>query len=467
MTKDKTRKEKYYSAVRRAIASTKVSSTLKDNLRAIVRIVAQTEHFAASILILDATRTKLAHSASCGLSQPYLRKGVLESEQSVGEISTGEITFIANMANDSRVQYPDMAIKAGIVSLLAVPIIVDDLSVGSLRVYTHEPHEFDEAEKDFLLTITELAAIVIAREELPQGTSKPLLQESRSVAFAHPSEEEFARLLDFYEIEWVYEPRSFLLRQDGEKTVEMFTPDFYLPALDLYIELTTLKQKLVTRKHRKIKRLKELYPDVKITLLHRDDLERLLARYGLGPLALTRAYGIKKVIYTAAEIDDKVKIIARAISMEYASKRPVLVGIQRGFLCFMADLIRQITVPIDIDFMGISYYSSGDKKAVKIIKDLDINIAERYVIIVEDIIDTGITLNYLMAHLRQRNPAGLSVCTLLDRRTRRIVDIPIDYSGFEAPNEFLVGYGLDYKEEYRNLPFIGIPKIGEDNKRPR
>lgn len=188
-----------------------------------------------------------------------------------------------------------------------------------------------------------------------------------------------------------------------ERAVEMFTPDFYLPALDLYIELTTLKQKLVARKHRKLRRLRELYPDIKITLLCRDDLEKLLARYGLGPLALTRAYGIKQVIYTAGDIDERVKYIANTISLDYAGKRPVLIGIQRGFLCFMADLIRQITIPLDIDFLGVSYYDGGGEKAIKITRDLDINIAGRYVIIVEDIIDTGITLNYIMSYLRARN----------------------------------------------------------------
>jgi hypoxanthine phosphoribosyltransferase len=125
----------------------------------------------------------------------------------------------------------------------------------------------------------------------------------------------------------------------------------------------------------------------------------------------------------------------------------------------MADLIRQIAIPLDLDFMAISYYSGGDNSVVKITKDMDLNVVGRHVIMVEDIVDTGITLNYILNHLRARGPASLAVCTLLDRRVRRIVDVPLDYVGFEVPDEFVVGYGLDYREEYRNLPFIGVPSI--------
>lgn len=121
MKKEKARKEKYYKAIRRVIASVKTAETIKENLRAIVHVVAQTEEAAASILIMDATRTKLAHTASCGLSQPYLHKGALEVTRSLGELLTGETVFIARASDDSRVQYPEMAVKAGIVSLLGIP----------------------------------------------------------------------------------------------------------------------------------------------------------------------------------------------------------------------------------------------------------------------------------------------------------------------------------------------------------
>ena len=234
----------------------------------------------------------------------------------------------------------------------------------------------------------------------------------------------------------------------------MFTPDFYLPGLDQYVELTTLKQSLVTEKNQKLRRLRELYPEIKIMLLYKRDYDRLLIKYGVGPLAQARGHGISQVLYSASDIEERVKTIAKQITMDYADRRPILIGAQRGFICFMADLIRQITIPLDLDFIGVSYYSGADQSAVKITKDLDLNIKDRHVIMIEDIVDTGITLSCILNHLRSRGPASLSTCTLLDKRVRRLIDIDLDYIGFEVPDEFVVGYGLDFREEYRNLPFI-------------
>jgi len=127
----------------------------------------------------------------------------------------------------------------------------------------------------------------------------------------------------------------------------------------------------------------------------------------------------------------------------------------------MSDLVRQITIPLDIEFMGISYYGGGNSSAVKITKDMDLSVTGRHVIMVEDIVDTGMTLSYILNYLRTKEPASLAVCTLLDKRVRRLVDVPLDYIGFKVPDEFVVGYGLDYGEEYRNLPFIGILETEE------
>jgi hypoxanthine phosphoribosyltransferase len=251
------------------------------------------------------------------------------------------------------------------------------------------------------------------------------------------------------------------LEWEGDRVTEMFTPDFYLPGLDLYVELTTLKQSLVTRKNRKLRRLRELYPEVKITLLYKRDFDRLLAKYGCGPLAQTRGRGVRRVLYSSSEIQQRVGELAEQISRDYADSHPLMVGVLRGVFCFMADLIRQMTIPVDVDFMAISYYGGGDGAAVKIAKDLDLSVVGRHVIMVEDIVDTGMTLSYVLNHLRTRGPASLRVCTLLDKRVRRIVDMPLDYTGFEIPDEFVVGYGLDYGEEYRNLPFIGVLGPGD------
>jgi hypoxanthine phosphoribosyltransferase len=128
----------------------------------------------------------------------------------------------------------------------------------------------------------------------------------------------------------------------------------------------------------------------------------------------------------------------------------------------MADLMQHISLPVTLDFMAVSYYG-GDGQVVRITKDLDASITGKNVLMVEDIVDTGMTLNYVLTHLSAHNPASLRVCTLLDKRARRLIDIPLDYVGFEIPDEFVVGYGLDYGGEYRNLPFIGVLSSEKDN----
>jgi len=450
----------YYKAVRRAVVAVVSDDSLKEKLAVIVSSTARSMKAGASLVMLDSGRKKLIHSASWGLPQYYLRKGLLDADRSLSEVVTGETVVIEDVTKDSRIQYRQMAAQVGIVSILGVPIMLDSLAIGSIRVYTKQPCECSHQDISFVATMANLVAVALRLySETPDIEKAPALRQAQSFTFAHPSEEDFARILDFYNMEWVYEPRSFPLKWDGDRVTEMFTPDFYLPGLDLYIELTTLKQSLVTEKNRKLRRLRELYPDVRITLLYKNDYDHLLAKYGFGPLAQTRAHSINRVLYSAADIESRVRAIAEQISRDYAARRPILVGLQRGFLCFMADLIRQITIPLDLDFIAISYYTGGDNSVVKITKDMDLNIAGRHVIMVEDIVDTGITLNYILNHLRARKPASLAVCTLLDRRIRRIVDAPLDYIGFEVPDEFVVGYGLDYREEYRNLPFIGIPDI--------
>jgi hypoxanthine phosphoribosyltransferase len=278
----------------------------------------------------------------------------------------------------------------------------------------------------------------------------------RPTTFAHPSEEEFAKLLDFYCIEWLYEPRSFPLRWKGNEIAEMFTPDFYLPELDLYVELTTLKQSLITEKNRKLRQLRELYPEINIKLLTKNDFIKLLAKYGYGPLGEAKVEGVSQILYSHSQIQRRVRTLARHISHDYAGQQIVVVGILKGVICFMADLMQHISLPITLDFMAISYYSGDNEQVVKITKDLDSSITGKHVLMVEDIVDTGMTLNYILSHLSTHNPASLHVCTLLDKRARRLINVPLDYVGFKIPDEFVVGYGLDYKGEYRNLPFIGI-----------
>jgi hypoxanthine phosphoribosyltransferase len=171
-------------------------------------------------------------------------------------------------------------------------------------------------------------------------------------------------------------------------------------------------------------------------------------------------YGdVAQVLITEEQIRDKVHELGSLITADYASTSVTLVSVLKGSLPFMADLMRQIEIPLQIDLMEVSSYGGTTTETsglVRILKDLSSSIAGKDVLIVEDIIDTGLTLNYLLRYLRGKNPRSLRICALLDKPARRLVEIPIDYVGFTIPDEFVVGYGLDFSEFYRNLPFIGV-----------
>ncbi|HYT80133.1 MAG TPA: hypoxanthine phosphoribosyltransferase [Actinomycetota bacterium] len=167
--------------------------------------------------------------------------------------------------------------------------------------------------------------------------------------------------------------------------------------------------------------------------------------------------GVATILYSEEEIRGRVQEIGRAIASDYAGRSPVLICILKGAVVFLADLFREIDLPLRVDFMSISSYGAGSEATggvVRILKDLDQDIGGADVIVVEDIIDTGLTLSYLLASLRARQPASLEVCTLLDKSVRRIAPLDIKYSGFDCPDRFVVGYGLDHGERYRNLRAI-------------
>ena len=168
---------------------------------------------------------------------------------------------------------------------------------------------------------------------------------------------------------------------------------------------------------------------------------------------------IGQILISEDEIRAKVRELGGLISADYSGRAVTLVSVLKGSLPFMADLMRAIDVPVQIDLMEVSSYGGATTETsglVRILKDLSSSISGRDVLIVEDIIDTGLTLNYLLRYLRGKNPATLRICALLDKPARRLVEIPIDYTGFTIPDEFVVGYGLDFGEFYRNLPFIGV-----------
>ena len=160
------------------------------------------------------------------------------------------------------------------------------------------------------------------------------------------------------------------------------------------------------------------------------------------------------ILYTADEIRRRVEALGRDISRDFAGREPVLISILKGGMMFHADLLRAISVRASVDFMSISKYGSAASGVVRIMKDLDRDILDQDVIVIEDIVDTGLTLTYLLSALQARQPASLQVCALLDKSVRRITPLDIRYRGFDCPDKFVIGYGLDYAEVYRNLPFI-------------
>jgi len=169
---------------------------------------------------------------------------------------------------------------------------------------------------------------------------------------------------------------------------------------------------------------------------------------------------IQEILLTEEEIKQRIKELGEQITADYAGKEILMVGILRGAVVFMADLARAIPLPVALDFMAVSSYgmSTDSSGVVRFLKDLDVDIKDKHVLIVEDIIDSGLTLKYLAENLKSRNPASLKICTLLNKPERRKVDVQVDYNGFTIPDHFVVGYGLDFAEKYRNLPFIGILK---------
>jgi len=169
---------------------------------------------------------------------------------------------------------------------------------------------------------------------------------------------------------------------------------------------------------------------------------------------------IREILFSTEQIEERVRAMGAEISMEYAGRNPLLVGVLKGVLFFMADLLRSISIPVEVDFMAVSSYSpeARERGLVRLVKDLETPLVERHVLFVEDVVDTGLTLNYLLQNLRSRKPSSLEVCTLFNKSQHRLINIPIKYEGFELPDLFVVGYGLDYRERYRNLPFVGLLK---------
>ena len=171
-----------------------------------------------------------------------------------------------------------------------------------------------------------------------------------------------------------------------------------------------------------------------------------------------------RVLLPEDKVDERIAQLGAQISQDYAGRQVHLIGILKGSIFFICELAKRITVPVTMDFMSVSSYGAGTKSSgvVKLIKDLDEPVNGKDILVVEDIIDSGRTLSYLLKNLSDRQPASISLCTLLDKPERREVDVEVDYQGFHIPDEFVVGYGLDYDQRYRNLPYIGVLSLTEE-----
>ncbi len=462
---------KFYKALSDIIRAINLKPPLKQLLRTICRISARSiDTTGCSIIFPDQSGKHLIYASYYGLSDWYSRSIPLVDNPELQRVIDGETVSILNIPQDPRFRDSELISREGITSLLGIPLKFKEKVIGAITVYSREKREFSVKEKEFLMAVGNLIVTVsenidlcktiemISAQRSIKSTEVPIIYANlnSTPTFANTSEEDFARLLDFYRIEWLYEPHSYPLKWGKGQMQEVFTPDFYLPDLKLYIELTTLKQDNLLAKKRKINQLRQLYPKVKIMLLGKKDYNRLLAKYGHGPLGAMDVTGVHRVLFSEVQIQRKVRQIGRQISTDYSGKQLMLIGILRGMFCFMADLMRNITIPVAVDFMSISHYNGADSGAIRITKDIEEDISGRHVIMIEDIVDTGMTLNYVLDHLLSHSPASLQVCTLLDKRIRRLSDIPLKYIGFEVPDEFVVGYGLDFNNEYRNLPFIGV-----------
>src|SRR3989442_1184553 len=292
-------------------------------------------------------------------------------------------------------------------------------------------------------TISTVSLASSVHSSIPQKWRRPVRQRSRlarrtgpahsRVEFAHPSEQEFARFLDYYRIRWSYEPVSFPIAWEGTRVAEMFTPDFYLPEHDLYIELTTMKQSLVTPQNRKLRMLRELYPELNVRLLYRKDYQQLLAKAGYGALEVhhLKKEDVGEILISPVELETRVRALGRKISRDYRGQSLVLVGVLKGVTFFLADLARQVKVPFVIDYLDLRRYAGAQPQdRVRIARDVDYPIEGRHVLLVEDIINTGFTIDYVLSERRGRQPASLEVVTLLDRPLRRLANVPVPHVGF-------------------------------------
>jgi len=287
--------------------------------------------------------------------------------------------------------------------------------------------------------------------------------------FAHPAEVELARLLTFYGLRWAYEPTTFAVRWGSDGRPEEFvTPDFFLPDHDLYLELTTMRQRLVTRKNRKFRLLREAYPNVRVRLLYLRDFERLRELYHSADDV--REGRIGAVLYAERDVEARIGQLARQLIEIWTSKassdrgqRPLLVGVGAGsdrFLTTLGENIRDLGVPVDLDRVDLTTIAKETGPArVRVSRPPAAALFGRSVTVVQEVLSTGLSATFLASWLRRHGATAVGICALMDREAARVVDVPIVCRGFAVPDVALAGYGLARRREYRDLPFVAKIEI--------
>ncbi len=314
-----------------------------------------------------------------------------------------------------------------------------------------------------------------ACEEEPKPTQEMLpplrwLLQPDANRFAHPAEVELARLLTFYGVRWSYEPTTFALKWGSDGRPEEFvTPDFFLPEHDLYLELTTMRQRLVTRKNRKFRLLRQHYPNVRVRLLYLRDFERIQDVYGtrgeeregrLGPVLLAE----QEVEQRIAELARELKQVWEAHPRSESPQRPLVLGLGPGserFIGALGERLREQGVAVDLDRADLtSLAGAPEADRVRLSRAPALPVSGRMVVIGQEVISSGLSAAFIQGWLQRRGATVVDICALLDREAARIIDLPVTCRGFTAPDVALAGYGLARRREFRGLPYIAEIETG-------
>lgn len=321
-----------------------------------------------------------------------------------------------------------------------------------------------QPRRDALCEATALPGFGAAEQQL----LPPLrwLMQPDDSRFAHPAESHLSHLLTFYGIRWSYEPTTFAVRwgPNGEP-LQFVTPDFYLPDHDCYLELTTMRQRLVTRKNRKFRLLRQHYPNVNVRILYLRDFERLRRTYGQGNLQAPAVLG--DIVYDGQQLDRRIQELAAEYmdlrasqATEERAVRPLLLGLGRGSQTFLEALSGQVRahgVPVDHDRIVLSTPDAPENtRRVRVERAPRTTITNRPVTLVQEVLSSGLSAAYVKTWLLRRGASSVDICTLLDRDVARILDIPVALRGFSAPDVTLAGFGLSRRGEFRDLPHVAV-----------